>query len=399
MSDLPQVSVVGLPLVTALDVASRTEIAEHYRAANTQLAYRKAWGSFSAFCREIRRASLPAGPSTVRLYITYCLDARTRVVRDPDGHERRVPAPLSLPSIGVHLAAIAHEHHAAGLSSPVGDREVQVAWESVRRGREHTPRRRRALVATDLRPILDHLGRQAPIDLRDRALLAIGFLGGLRRSELAGMTWESLEITERGLRYAVGMQERAGAAPRRRERSKTDQYGGRRRVVLIVRDPDPELDAVRMLELWLAAGGVRDGWIWRSCSNRDAGHPLSPAAVSRIVQRRVGDALVAWLDAHARHDERTTDLRDRHGRIVRSRLTPERIGTVVATFQLPTTYDPREYGAHSLRRGMITTARRRGDRDHAIIAQTGHASVQMLDRYTEASSSWADSVSVGLLHE
>ena len=43
--------------------------------------------------------------------------------------------------------------------------------------------------------------------------------------------------------------------------------------------------------------------------------------------------------------------------------------------------DPREYGAHSLRAGMITTANAQGVPDTAIMKRSGHKSVQTLSRY------------------
>jgi integrase len=40
-------------------------------------------------------------------------------------------------------------------------------------------------------------------DIRDRALLLLGFLGAFRRSELAALTWEHLDWRENGISLLV----------------------------------------------------------------------------------------------------------------------------------------------------------------------------------------------------
>jgi integrase len=45
-------------------------------------------------------------------------------------------------------------------------------------------------------------------------------------------------------------------------------------------------------------------------------------------------------------------------------------------------------GAHSLRAGFVTEAKRNGADDAAIMAQTGHKSIQTLKSYTRSIDAW-----------
>jgi integrase len=91
-------------------------------------------------------------------------------------------------------------------------------------------------------------------DLRDRALLLIGFAGGLRRSELAAINVIDFERVREGIVLTI-------------RRSKTDQDGVGRKVGIpfgrTIHCP------VRALENWLNAARIEDGPVIR------------PAAVAR----------------------------------------------------------------------------------------------------------------------
>ncbi len=379
----------GLPAldVGELDRRSREQIAQHFRAANTRASYESAWAQFAAFCASVGRAALPAEPSTVRLYIQYCVDAR----------EPR----LSLRSVAVHLAAINFFHRFSERESPTKTREVEMAWEATRRApRARTVGRgpKRALRAEHLRPLVSQTGTRRPIDVRDRALLVVGFLSGRRRSEIAGMTVDSVAFEGEGLVYRIGVQERTNDGTLVRvERSKTNQFGDRVERVFIPRGQDIEIDPVTLLSAWYRVGHIREGWVWRSLSNRNFGEPLDPESIRLIVQRRVLDALVRWLDEHAHDDPEVAILRDKRGRFVRSRFTPTRMRALVQRFALPSTFDPAAYGAHSLRSGFVTTAREKGRTDHRIMDQTGHRTARMMDEYTHSKDAWKDNAADGLL--
>jgi site-specific recombinase XerC len=84
-------------------------------------------------------------------------------------------------------------------------------------------------------------------DLRDRALLLLGFAGAFRRSELVALDVEDIEPTTEGLRVTV-------------RRGKTDQEG-QGAVIAVVRGHTA--CPVEALRVWLAAANITTGPVFR----------------------------------------------------------------------------------------------------------------------------------------
>ena len=160
-------------------------------------------------------------------------------------------------------------------------------------------------------------------DLRDRALLYIGFAGGFRRSELAQVQVSDVLEVPHGHKIRV-------------RRSKTDQEGkGMYKPIPEALDwPTHPVDA---LNDWLEAAGIESGPLFRGVDRwgnvRDKG--ISGHSIYRIVRD--------WMEA---------------------------IGE-----------DPSEYGAHSLRAGIVTDSKTHGASEDAIMRQTGHKSADVMREY------------------
>lgn len=110
--------------------------------------------------------------------------------------------------------------------------------------------------------------------MRDRALLLIGWLGCLRRSELAALKASDIRETERGLELTITA-------------SKTDQRGSTCAVNLY-RQQGSELCAVDAWRVWrlvLEQRGALDAFP-RIDQRGELGAALSPAAVGELVTRR-----------------------------------------------------------------------------------------------------------------
>jgi integrase len=137
--------------------------AEAARAPATLRAYATDWRAFSAWCAAHNVDALPASPQTVALFLA-----------DLPGR----PATLRR-----KLAAIAVMHRAAGHEAPTAHGVVRATLAGICRERGVAPRPKTALLVGELRAALATCGDRH-IDVRDRALLLIGFAGALRRSEL-----------------------------------------------------------------------------------------------------------------------------------------------------------------------------------------------------------------------
>lgn len=98
----------------------------------------------------------------------------------------------------------------------------------------------------------------------------LGFLGALRRSELAALRVEDITRDANGLRLTI-------------RSSKTDPEGAGAEIAI------PEgrrLRASGVLDAWLARAGISGGWLFPGGSG---GH-IHPITVARVVQRRVAAA-------------------------------------------------------------------------------------------------------------
>jgi len=182
-------------------------------------------------------------------------------------------------------------------------------------------REAKPLLRDDLLMVLDKMGDGVK-DIRDRALLLIGFAGALRRSELVGLNAEDVEHVRQGIVLHL-------------RRSKTDQDGKGRKIGIPF--GRTRWCPVASLDAWLAASGLAEGAIFR---------PV-----------------------------------DRHGRIHDARLSGEAIALVVRERVAAAGLDPARYSGHSLRAGLATSAAQAGVPTWRIRTQTGHASDAMLARY------------------
>ena len=219
------------------------------------------------------------------------------------------------------LAAISIAHKAQHLPSPVGSPLIRATMRGVRREHGTAQRQAAPLLREDLFVVLGAMGDRLK-DLRDRALLLIGFAGGLRRSELAAINLIDVERVREGIILTI-------------RRSKTDQDGVGRKIGVpfgrTIHCP------VRALENWLSIARIEDGPVFR---------PV-----------------------------------DRHQHVSASRLSGEAVSLIVRDRMATAGFDPTGYSGHSLRAGFATSATRAGVSTFKIRQQTGHASDAMLSRY------------------
>jgi integrase len=240
-------------------------------------------------------------------------------------------------TLAVALAAISQRHQVAGHESPRSSAIVREAFKGIRRTHGSAQTQKAPVLGNQLRTMLGSL----PASLsgqRDRALLLVGFSGAFRRSELVALTVADLAFTSEGLTVTL-------------RRSKTDQDGRGRKVGL----PYGSVAAtcpVRALQAWLEVSGVSEGPVFRSVDRHgNVGGALSGIDVARIVKRTA----------------EAVDL------------------------------DPKAFAGHSLRAGLATTAAKAGKAAHAIMKQTGHRSVAMVNRYIRDAELFSDNAAAGLL--
>lgn len=221
-------------------------------APNTLRALRADLGQWSAWCASRGVPPLPAAPDHVASYV----DAR--------GAERAVA------TVRRYLASIAFLHRAAELPDPTKANVVRLA---VRRlARRRGTRQRQAApfggqAAGAVAGQVTEGTRSRLIDLRDAALLLVTRDLLARRAEVAALRLEDLEMHE------------DGSATILVARSKTDQEG---RGAVAYLGPQ----ATALLRLWLDAGGISDGALFRAVRRSGrVGDALAPGEVGRILKK------------------------------------------------------------------------------------------------------------------
>lgn len=295
------------PVLFAEEVAAARGYAEAARAPATRRAYASDWARFAAWCAERGARPLGCGPELVAVFLA---------------HEAAAGCAPS--TVGRRLAAIGAHHLDAGLTAPQerqGAAAIRRVVAGIRRSHGTAPVRKAAADADHLRDMLRAISGADLRSLRDRALLAIGMAGALRRSELVALDLADVTLVPGGLELLI-------------RRSKTDQEGAGVRIAI------PEGRRIRpkaLLLEWIAAAGIAEGPLF-----------LSLSAKGRVLGTRMSDKGVA--------------------RVVKARARAAGL-------------DPAQFSAHSLRAGFITEAARQGASVFKIREVSRHRSVQVLADY------------------
>lgn len=287
--------------VLVRDIVSNSVTDSTKRAYSADLAHFEGWGG--------------AIPATAEMLAAYLAE----------GAEEYAVATLQR-----RLASLSKAHAALGSDNPCRSELVKATIRGIRRMRGTAQREAKPILREDLFVMLERMGDR-PKDIRDKALLLLGFAGAFRRSELVGLDVADFEHVRQGVVVTL-------------RRSKTDQEGRGRKIGIPV--GRTRWCPVRHLAEWLDLAGITYGPIFRGMNRH--GHVfdqrLSGEAVSIIVKRRAGAA----------------------------------------------GFDPNLYSGHSLRAGLATSAAMAGASTWKIRRQTGHASDAMLSRYIRDGDMFTD---------
>jgi integrase len=157
-------------------VATAKGYANAASSENTRDAYAKDWSHFTSWCRRTGFDPLPPDSKTIGLYISAC------AAGDP---KHGSPA-LSVSTIERRLSGLAWNFTQRGLVMDRADRHISTVLAGIRRKHAKPPRQKEAVLGDDLLAMIGTLGHDLR-GLRDRAILLLGFAGGLRRSEIVGL--------------------------------------------------------------------------------------------------------------------------------------------------------------------------------------------------------------------
>lgn len=303
MADLVEV-VKGIS-TEVLSEQARKYIAQS-KADNTVKSYRFDWADFTAYCAMTNVSPLPADVRTIISYITGL------------AQDKKVS------TINRRISAISQAHQAAGYETPTQAFAVKALLKGIKREKGTMADKKQAAVINDVKLMIETLGDRL-IDIRDRALILIGFAGAFRRSELVSLIVEDINFDRNGLTVTL-------------RHSKTDQEGqGTKKGIPYGSNPDT--CPVRALLDWMNVSGITEGAIFRGIN--------------------------------------------RHSQVQPNAMTDKAVALIVKKLAEQAGLDASKYAGHSLRSGFITTAADCGIDERNIMRQSGHKSTTVMRGYIQ----------------
>lgn len=306
------------------EIAAARSYRAQAKAANTIRAYTSDWAQFEGWCWERHLEPLPARPEAVATYL-----ASLAMAGRADS------------TIGRHLAAIGWKHRQDGLVAPtVRDEKMVIAdtLAGIRREQRTRPSARKAaLTAGELAAMIAAADGEGTRSIRDRAILALGLVAALRRSELVSLGWRDVELVDKGLNLTL-------------RHSKTDQEGEGQ---VIAVPSGKTLKPVERHKAWFAVRGSNPGPLFYQIDpqGRLTDRPMSDRSIARLIQKYAG-----------------------------------RIGL-----------DPETVAGHSLRAGFLTEASRTGATIAKMQEVSRHKKVDVLLGYVRSAELFDDHAGVGFL--
>jgi integrase len=268
--NLPALPVVDVDTVNAL-----TQYAERARGAfspNTERAIKADTAIFTDWCAGRQLAALPASPDTIVVFVD---------------NQAQTKAPAT---VRRYVASIATLHRAAGFEDPTKTPAVRLALKRMHREKGRRQKQAQA-ITLDIRNRMLAAAGERLIDLRNKALLAVAYDTGCRRSELVTFDLADLRKAEDGTGTLL------------LRRSKTDQEGEGATLFLAA-------DTMEMLIAWLTAAGIFEGPLFRSLTKggniagplayqTDPGQAIAEIFKTMAAQAGLPSEVVASISGHS----------------------------------------------------------------------------------------------------
>ncbi|RWD49364.1 MAG: site-specific integrase [Mesorhizobium sp.] len=293
-------------------------------SANTRRAYASDWKQFASWCRRQGVEMFPPDPQVVGLYITAQASGKATVDKKPN----------SVSTIERRLSALTWNYAQRGQPLDRKDRHIATVMAGIRNKHAAPPRQKEAVLPEDLIAMLETLERGSLRGLRDRAMLLLGFAGGLRRSEVVGLD-VGRDQTEDSSGWVEFFPDKGLLVTLR---GKTGW-----REVEIGRGSSDATCPIVALETWLKLGRIAHGPLFRRVTGQGkavGAERLNDQEIARLVKRT---ALAAGVRGDLPEGER--------GKL---------------------------FAGHSLRAGLASSAE---VDERYVQKQLGHASAEMTRKY------------------
>ena len=312
--------------LAAIDCDLHQQALSSELADNTRAAYQKGWSKFVDYCAaEHIGDPLSASPDRVASFFVH-------LATRPSPHSGMM---LSMGTVSLYKSAVNKKYLEAGKPSPTNHPVVRSTLKGLARLKGSSSRKVEALREFHIEAMLQATP-DSLIGKRDAAIIAVGFAGALRRSEICDLNVQDVEFlaTEenQGDRMVITIRQ-----------SKTDQQGrGQKVPVMDGRGIRP----TNRLRSWLEDSGITAGPLFQTMRRGGSlrGKPMHHSDIPRIVK----------------HYAKLIGL------------------------------DPKDIAGHSLRAGFVTSAAVHHARLDKIMAVTRHTNPATVMGYIRDADAFAD---------
>jgi len=306
-----------------------SEIAACAVKPRTVVAYRSDWAMWVAFAKHMEIPHSPAAGEHVAAFVTACADGlvfdRTTAGEVVTNGEINPEQERKFFTLKRYVTAISSIHRRAGKAF---DSQNLLLKEVMRGLRQQKTTKQRRVKPLTVELLLDVVAAM-PADnsaYRDCALLLLGVATGLRRSELVGLSLNELA-------------------------------GG---------------DGILTIE--------EDGVLIELYESKTRTTEIETVFLPNGI---AADAIRKWVAKATLHDGEPIFMRVYNGgKIIRKRLTHQSIPIILKKRLAAAGIDPNGFSGHSLRAGLVTSARYAGAANWDIQQVTRHTSASTLDTYT-----------------
>ncbi len=293
---------------------------------NTRKAYQKGWSRFTDYCAtEGIDDPLSVPPDRVaRFFVHLATGASPKSGVTP-----------SMGTVMLYKSAVNKKYLEAGRPSPTRHPVVRATLKGLARLKGSSSRKVEALREYHIRAML-RACPNTPIGKRDAAMIAVGFAGALRRSEICNLVFDDVEFLD----SSEDDRDRMWITIRQ---SKTDQQGKGQRVAIL---DGKAVRPIMRLRLWLESSGITNGPVFQTMKRggRLRGKPMHHSDIPRILKHYAAQ-----------------------------------IGL-----------DPKDIAGHSLRAGFVTSAAVHGARLDKIMAVSRHTNPATVMGYIRDADAFAD---------
>ncbi len=301
-------------------VDTARDYAKAATSENTNKAYAADWKHFGRWCRIKGTDPLPPSPEMIGLYLAD--------LAAPAGDA----ATITVTTIERRLSGLAWHYQQRGFALDRKDRHIATVLAGIKRKHARPPMQKEAILRDDILAMVATLPHDLR-GLRDRAILLLGYAGGLRRSEIVSLDHGKNDTLDSG-----GWIEIMDDGALLTLNAKTGW-----REVEIGRGSSDQTCPVHALEQWLHFAKIDFGPLFRRTSRDN----------KRALEARLSDKHVAQLIKQTVLDAG-----------IRSEL-PEKDRLAL-------------FSGHSLRAGLASSAE---VDERYVQKQLGHASAEMTRRY------------------